>query len=66
MMSIDDGGPVYPMRFGLEYYGSLSLRDYFAAFAMQSILTKSQHYGYETIADGAYRQADAMLEQRKK
>ena len=54
----------------------LSLRDYFAALAMQGLLAdgwcsnlRNDHYGEATgermVAIDAYRMADAMLEQRE-
>lgn len=69
-MSIDTGGPAMPSHgsMGEVTHEGMTLRDYFAAHAMQSIL-------YETIkiegdatthrvARDAYRVADAMLRAR--
>ena len=54
----------------------LSLRDYFAALAMQGLLASgwcasirdgySQEHGEQTVAQDAYRMADEMLIQREK
>jgi hypothetical protein len=54
----------------------LSLRDYFAALAMQGLLANgwcasirdgySQEHGEKTVAQDAYRMADEMLIQREK
>jgi hypothetical protein len=47
--------------------GGLSLRDYFAAAAMQGLISHN-HYGAisdEKIAKGSYELADAMLAARK-
>lgn len=48
----------------------MSLRDYFAAKAMQALITSPQFYGHvkdsDTCAELAYGQADAMLKERSK
>ena len=69
-----DGGPVHPT---LPEHGfnqgepGMTLRDYFAAKAMQSIISKmdSAQYNYtgaEPVASDAYAFADAMLKEREK
>ena len=70
MSEIDDGGLAFPS----EYYANagMTLRDYFAAAALQGLLAK---YGnaeevkrsFETIvqATTCYEYADAMIEARK-
>ena len=78
---VEDGGPAFPEVFTdtvgergdylQEMYsaGLMSLRDYFAAKAMQSIIlavcagqhSASQEQG---ISEDAYKMADAMLAQR--
>ena len=73
MSTQDTGGPAFPVP-SLIHNGHVShgmtLRDYFAAKAMQGILT----YGYpithelkaeHKIAVAAYKQADAMLKARE-
>lgn len=65
-----DGKPETPYRH-MTASGGMTLRDYFAAKAMQSIYMRPggspicdpNDVGY--IADIAYRMADAMLEARK-
>jgi hypothetical protein len=44
----------------------LTLRDYFAAMAMQGLLANQEHseLSVKDIADIAYAQADAMLKER--
>lgn len=72
----DTGGPAFP--FGqtdsisgqlVNGWGSdgMTLRDYFAAKAMQSYLTSPDRDDFECKqwADAAYMVADAMLEARK-
>jgi hypothetical protein len=52
-----------------EGYSGMSLRDYFAAKAMQSVMTGEGYRMYslpEDMAQLSYLMADAMLEQREK
>jgi hypothetical protein len=62
------GGPAFP--YGTAYAG-MTLRDYFAAKAMQALIT-SRHTDYENgwydeemVAKSAYEMADAMLKARR-
>lgn len=79
-MSIKNtGGPAFPevrIRNGDNYnpakklyYGGMTLRDYFAAKAMQGLLAQScgSAMGSEPIngAQYAYAMADAMLKERE-
>ena len=76
-MSKDTGGPAFPEQ-GLSglpngdvIYGreGMTLRDYFAAKAMQGLLSAhfcSDEYTSEVIAATAYQMADAMLTERAK
>ena len=45
----------------------MDLRDYFAAKAMQGLLStvKDEEWQYDDVADIAYGMADAMMEARK-
>lgn len=67
---INNGGPAFPfMRYEGNYHEGMTLRDYFAAKAMQGILAGDHpitHGGnpLETVAKVAYEQADAMLKAR--
>ena len=58
------GGPVFPG------YGKpgITLRDYFAAKAMQAAITSPNLAVFEddVIAEGAYKIADAMMKAREK
>ena len=72
-MSNKTGGPAfaqcsYNMKGGYDITGGMTLRDYFAAKAMQSFTAdvgwKSDQQWFDEIAEGAYRQADAMLKAR--
>lgn len=44
----------------------MSLRDYFAAKAMQALLAGGSHPNRYELAADAYKAADAMLEERDK
>ncbi len=79
MSTPNDGGPAFPNP-GHDngpgnYRGrpadGMSLRDYFAAKAMQAIVCDPHHVtykreGYEAVSGYAYALADAMLEERSK
>ena len=58
---MNNGGPAFPT--GTAFQG-MTLRDYFAAKAMQSLTENSTNP--KEIAQAAYIVADAMLEARKK
>ena len=77
-MSKNDGGPAFPTALWdghtvtsdgkqhLTQVGGMTLRDYFAAKAMQAMVT---HYGTRDMDDCpplAYELADAMLAERSK
>ena len=73
----DNGGPAFPIPRQCEYWSGMSLRDYFAAAALQAILSSSLSgsilTGYhinepcfmECVALDAYAHADAMLKVRE-
>lgn len=84
-MSRPDGGPAFPTAYtdynGLgdrvtEFMGGMSLRDYFAAKAMQQMQAAFYSLGGEVtirdagpmanIAEAAYKMANAMLAERSK
>jgi hypothetical protein len=72
-MSTNTGGPAFPVP-GLHEnsdYDGMTLRDYFAAKAMQGLIT-SRHTDYENgwydedmVAKNAYEMAGAMLKARQ-
>lgn len=76
-MIADTGGPAFAARFecdrdGYAVIGGMTLRDYFAAKAMQSIISSDRYGGligvnrYEhRTAEDAYKMADAMLKARQ-
>lgn len=74
---IKTGGPAFPevrIRNGDNYnapikiyYGGMTLRDYFAAKALQGMLTNPDYRGSASEnVEGAYRFADEMLKERLK
>ncbi len=65
-----NGGPAFPaMHFDLgdDEHG-MTLRDYFAAKAMQGIIAGNSHFvkDAEALANKAYEFSDAMLKERGK
>ena len=71
-MSKDTGGPAFPCdltsyddEVRIQYQG-MTLRDYFAAKAMQSLILEVADWKYmpNEIANFAYAQADAMMKAR--
>lgn len=59
------GGPAFPSEFDEFSYRGMTIRDYFAAAAVQGILAGGSTASYsEERADQAYKIADAMLERR--
>jgi hypothetical protein len=67
-MTTDTSGPAFPCHPGIEnpLYDGMTLRDYFAAKAMQGDLIGGVHHeNFDIAAKRAYMMADAMLEARK-
>lgn len=76
MSEIDNGGPAFPQKEPLsnDWHG-MSLRDYFAAKAMQGMLANTDRDDCEAhakgqfmriMAENAYIAADAMLAERNR
>jgi hypothetical protein len=68
MNKTNTGGPMFPapVTKPLEnYYPGISIRDYFAAKAMQSICNVWPRITPESTAKTAYEFADAMLRARE-
>ena len=70
MNTKETGGPAFPQMYQsceLHMQG-MTLRDYFAAKAMQSMVSDPDWQGgtCKTVASVAYEMADAMLEARKR
>ena len=69
MSTTNDGGPAFPLKTPLLVdHKGMSLRDYFAAKAMQGLCAhpESPDWDESDIAKSAYDQADAMLKARAK
>ncbi|MGU2415257.1 hypothetical protein [Burkholderia cenocepacia] len=73
MSEIKDGGPAFPVPGLMEdpSFNGMTLRDYFAAKAMQAALTTVQpgptvthEQMFDAVAPLAYLMADAMLKAR--
>ena len=60
-----DGGPAFPVVFGDSAYSGMTLRQWYAGMAMQALNTNPSWdvISCESIAEDAFRQADAMLSQ---
>jgi len=78
MNDIKDGGPAFPCdriiyktKDGSDAvisHGGMTLRDYFAAKAMQGIIQMpigEPDYDEISVAHNAYKMADAMLKERE-
>ena len=68
--TINNGGLAFPFQCqgpttGPEFYYGMSLRDYFAAKAMQSLLACEGEASTKSVAKAAYFIADAMLRARE-
>ena len=60
--------PAFPQQTDLKLsYTGMTLRDYFAAKALQGIVTRGvvKEVPLELYADNAYKMADAMLKARE-
>lgn len=72
MSKINNGGPAFPLQGGVEQLETslplqgMTLRDYFAAKAMQGLLLddNGDFSGCNWMAEKAYAFADAMLRAR--
>lgn len=66
----NDGGAAFPQaeRIGdvALQHGGLSIRDYFAAKAMQALIGQSGQCNAIRVTEGAYKIADAMLKARER
>ena len=69
MSNTNTGGPAFPglhpsseCRYKEE---GMTLRDYFAAKAMQGYVGQGKSYDFADIAQASYRLADAMLKARE-
>ena len=63
MSDINTGGPAFPVE--QHDKDGMTLRDYFAAKAMQGLLASDVNAARHIFAAQAYAMADAMLEARE-
>lgn len=79
MITPNDGGPAFPLQIhaspNSEIQEGMTLRDYFAAKAMQGLLAAGDKWSWRdtdeepapvSVATTAYELADAMLNERAK
>ena len=64
-MSKETGGYAFPTETDLTYQHGMTLRDYFAAKAMQALIHVQVKTGQSQTAETAYEWADAMLKARE-
>ena len=64
MSNTNTGGTAFPCH-TIAMHEGMTLRDYFAAKAMQGFISRGGDYNAEFDADRAYAFADAMLEARE-
>ena len=72
MTDTNTGGPAFPLADSCCEYGNtnrsdangMTLRDYFAASAMQAAISRGNDTNRPGIAEWAYCMADAMLKAR--
>ena len=62
---IETGGHAFPLNCGSYQYSGMTLRDYFAAKAMQAMLYKEGEPPNEDVAAWSYQVADAMIAARE-
>jgi hypothetical protein len=66
MSNTNTGGPAFPTQ--VASYEGMTLRDYFAAKAMQGLLSRIGHDKinvHDVLAQRTYQIADAMLKARE-
>ena len=69
MKQKNDGGPAFPNSVPLDFQwaeNGMTLRDYFAAKALQGLVAREGHLYLKEKAKQAWALADAMIETRDK
>jgi len=65
-MNTNTGGPAFPTGTGVTPYNpGMTLRDYFAAKAMQAVIARGDDTNRPGMAEWSYAMADAMLKARE-
>ena len=57
--------PAFPNNFTIEKYQGLTIRDYFAAKALQGLLASETQAPMEVFVTRSYLIADAMMKERQ-
>jgi len=67
MNNTNTGGPAFPVCDAARIHDlkGMTLRDYFAANAMQGLISADQMTPHDYVANDAYGYADAMLKARQ-
>ena len=71
MSTENTGGPAFPCEVLVDQHGTksewegMTLRDYFAAKAMQAWISRGDDSGENGLAKWSYEMADAMLKARQ-
>ena len=65
---MNTGGPAFPstMTDDTLHVPGMTLRDYFAAKALQGLVVSEAGLTFKAVAEDAYKYADAMLAERQK
>ena len=58
--------PAFPNNFTIDNFKGMTLRDYFAAKALQGLLASEVYAPKDKFAENAYAMADAMMQERLK
>jgi hypothetical protein len=61
----NDGGPAFPTPAGIQHNDGMTLRDFFAAAALQGLMADGGGTSWDDDAKAAYRAADAMIKARE-
>jgi hypothetical protein len=67
MTNKQTGGPAFPLEHSRtsSLHDGMTLRDYFAAKAMQACIAKGAPLVFDDVANKAYEMSDAMLKARE-
>jgi hypothetical protein len=70
MSNTNTGGPAFPVLIidrpkELAHFNGMTLRDYFAAKAMQAVIARGDDTNRPGMAEWSYAMADAMLKARE-
>ena len=58
--------PAFPNNFTIDNFKGMTLRDYFAAKALQGLLASEVNDSMQEFISRSYKIADAMMEERLK